>query len=67
MLPIPKEKKVSPPWVPVLMFTCLGLGMTIIILDYLGVLPEAPNGSNWYLLLGLGLITTGFITATTYH
>ena len=39
--PIPREQKVSPPWVPALMFTCL--------------------------LLGLGLITAGFITATQYH
>ena len=65
--PIPREQKVSPPWVPVLMFTCLGLGMAVILTNYFGVLPGASNGSNWYLLLGLGLITAGFLVATRYH
>jgi hypothetical protein len=63
--PIPREQKVSPPWVPALMFTLLGVGALVIVLNYLGVLPgEQENG---YLLLGLGLITGGFITATQYH
>jgi len=64
--PIPREQKVSPPWVPALMFTCLLLGVAIVILNYLPhVLPGGT--SNWYLLLGLGLITAGFVTATQYH
>ena len=64
--PIPKSKKVSPRWVPALMFTCLLLGVAIVILNYLPhVLPGGT--SNWYLLLGLGLITAGFVTATQYH
>lgn len=63
--PIPKEYKVSPPWVTVLMFALLGLGMLIIIVNYFDVLPG--GASNWYLLAGLGLITGGFITATQLH
>jgi hypothetical protein len=63
--PVPKEYKVSPPWVPVLMFTLLGLGMLMIVTNYLGVLPGGAK--NAYLLAGLGLITGGFITATRYH
>jgi hypothetical protein len=63
--PIPREQRVSPTWVPVLMFTLLGLGTAVIILNYLGLLPGAQN--NLYLLLGLGMITGGFITATQYH
>ena len=63
--PIPREQKVSPLWVPTLMFTCLGLGMVIIITNYFDVLPG--GASNAYLLLGLGLITAGFIVATRYH
>ena len=63
--PIPREMKVSPPWVPVLMFLLLGLGVAVIVLNYLGVLPG--DTKNWYLVLGLGLITAGFITATNYH
>src|SRR5439155_27311494 len=63
--PIPRSEKVSPLWVPVLMFTCLGLGMVIIITNYVNVLPGGT--SNWYLLIGLGLITVGFLTATQYR
>jgi hypothetical protein len=66
--PIPREVKVSPRWVPVLMFTLLIAGLLVIILNYLGVLPtKSGEASNWYLLLGLGFITGGFITATGYR
>jgi hypothetical protein len=66
--PIPREVKVSPRWVPVLMFAFLISGLLVIVLNYLGVLPtKSGNASNWYLLLGLGLITSGFITATGYR
>ena len=63
--PIPKEYKVSPRWVPVLMGIFLVAGMLMIMLNYLGVLPGSAN--NWYLLGGLGLITAGFITATKWR
>lgn len=67
--PIPKEYKVSPTWVPVLMGVFLVTGMLLIILNYLEVLPEigGNEASNWYLLGGLGLITAGFITATKWR
>lgn len=63
--PIPREFKVSPRWVPIVMFTCLGLGMVMIITNYLGVLPGGAD--NLYLLVGLGLITVGFLAATQFH
>jgi hypothetical protein len=63
--PVPKEFKVSPPWVPVLMFTLLGLGLAVIFLNYLGVLPG--DTKNSYLLVGLGLILGGIMTATQYR
>jgi hypothetical protein len=63
--PIPRAQKVSPRWVPVLMFGCIGIGMALIVLNYLGLLPGAAD--NKYLLVGLALITAGFITATQYH
>ena len=55
----------SPMWVPVLMFTMFGLGMLVIFLNYVGLLPGATT--NWYLLVGLGLILGGIITATQYR
>ena len=57
--------KVSPTWVPVLMFTLLILGALVIILNYLGWVPGGV--SNWYLLGGLGLILGGIVTATQFH
>ena len=59
------DKLPSPPWVPVLMFVFWGLGMLVIFLSYLSVLPG--GSSNWYLLVGLGLILAGIITATQYR
>ena len=63
--PIPKEQKVSPRWVPVLMFTLLVLGVLVVVLNYMNGLPG--EASNTYLLLGLGLIAAGFLTATRYR
>jgi hypothetical protein len=39
--------------------------MAVILLNYLGVLPGGAK--NAYLLVGLGLITLGFIAATRYR
>ena len=64
--PIPGgAKPPSPTWVPVLMFSLLGLGMVTLLLNYVSLLPGAV--SNWYLLAGLGFILGGIITATQYR
>jgi Cell division protein CrgA len=63
--PVPKQVKVSPRWVPILMGVLLVLGAAVILLNYVNVLPGSVT--NWYLLLGLGLITAGFITATQWR
>lgn len=63
--PVPREVKVSPAWVPVLMFTLLGLGLVIIFLNYLELLPGGM--SNAYLGLGLAAICGGIVTATQYR
>ena len=63
--PIPKEYKVSPTWVPVLMFTFLAIGLIVIFCNYLGVLPGGTKNS--YLLVGLGGILAGIVTATQYR
>lgn len=63
--PVRREEKVSPRWVPVVMFALLIVGMLIIVANYLEVLPG--DAKNEYLFLGLGLITAGFITATKYR
>ncbi|MGH9125173.1 MAG: cell division protein CrgA [Acidimicrobiales bacterium] len=63
--PIPKVYRESPMWVPILLLSLLILGMLTIVCNYLGLLPGGAQ--NWYLFVGLGLITAGFITATRYH
>ena len=54
----------SPIWVPILLFSLLGLGVVTIIVNYLAVLWDT---SNVVLLGGLGLILAGIITATKYR
>lgn len=64
--PIPESQKRSPLWVPILLFSFLGLGALLIILNYTGLVPGG-EASNTYLLVGLGLILGGIITATQLH
>lgn len=63
--PVPQEMKVSPRWVPFVMFGLLGLGMVVIFCNYLGVLPGGTK--NAYLLVGLGGILGGIMAATQYR
>jgi hypothetical protein len=61
--PIPAYQKTSPIWVPVLMFAFWGVGFAVIIGNYLA----GDSASNWFLLVGLGLILAGILTATQYR
>jgi hypothetical protein len=63
--PVPMSMKVSPTWVPVLMFALFILGALIILLYYLGAVPGGR--SNWYLMVGLLCILGGLFTATKYR
>ena len=56
-----EEQTPSPSWVPVLMFGLLGLGVATILVNYVGSFWDTNNG---ILLLGLGMILGGIITAT---
>ena len=56
--------KVSPIWVPILMFAFLGIGTALILVNYTGVVWDT---SNWVLLGGLASILAGIVTATQYH
>jgi hypothetical protein len=62
--PIPRDVKISPIWVPILMFAFLGVGTLVILVNYTGVVWET---SNWVLLGGLAAILAGIVTATQYH
>jgi hypothetical protein len=54
----------SPTWVPVLMFALFGFGCLFIVLNYARLFGEPEN---WRLLVGLGAILGGIITATNYR
>jgi len=62
---VPSYQKTSGPIVPILMFTFWGLGIAMIMFNYLQFLPGAV--SNWYVFGGLGLILAGIVTATQYR
>jgi Cell division protein CrgA len=63
--PPPKAKpKASPPWVGALFFTLLGVGMLVIIGNYMELWGPA---ANWRLFYGLGLIAVSFVLATRWH
>ena len=61
-----KQDMPSPMWVPVLMFALLGLGILVIVLNYVSLLPGGEV-NNWYLVMGLVLILGGIITATQFR
>lgn len=58
------DRPPSPIWVAVLMFGLIGAGVATIIVNYLGIVWDT---SNPVLLLGLGFILAGIITATQYR
>ena len=64
--PPPKAKpKQSPPWVGIMFFSLLALGMLLIVVNYLGVLPGGTR-PGW-LLGGLGAMGAAFVLATRWH
>ena len=53
---------------PILMFALWGVGLLVIILNYMGVMPGGgEDGSGWYLIAGLVSILGGIMVATQYH
>ena len=64
--PPPKPKpKTSPPWVGALFFALMAIGVIVIILHYLGLLPDGTQ--PYQLWVGLGLIALSFMVATQWH
>jgi LPXTG-motif cell wall-anchored protein len=64
--PPPKAKpRPSPSWFPPLVLGVIGVAVAVLVLNYLGVLPEAPN--NWYLAGGFLLLAGGLGLATRWR
>jgi multisubunit Na+/H+ antiporter MnhB subunit len=66
--PPKKKRKPSPRWFGVLILGLMGVGVAMIVLNYMGLLPGTEFGAiNLYLWLGLGLIALGFAGATQWR
>jgi hypothetical protein len=66
--PLKKKHKPSPPWYGALILIFFGLGVALIVLNYLSLVPfTSLDPSNWFLFGGLGGIALGFILATQWH
>jgi hypothetical protein len=59
------EKGPSPTWYVALMFGLMGLGVLIILANYVGVLPGGTD--NTYLMIGLAGIAGGFAMTMNYR
>jgi len=55
----------SPSWYVITMFSLMGIGVLLIVLNYLTLLPGSV--SRWYLWSGLALIGVVFIMTTNYN
>lgn len=59
------DKGPSPTWYVALMFGLMGVGVLIILINYMGLLPGGTD--NKYLLGGLGGIGIGFAMTMDYR
>ena len=60
-----KEKGPSPTWYVATMFALMGVGMIIILANYINLLPGGT--SNTYLFVGLAGIAIGFAMTLDYR
>ena len=66
--PPKKKPKPSPKWFGWTILGIMGVGVVMIVLNYLGLLPgEHGTANNLYLFLGLGLIAIGFLMSTVWR
>ena len=63
--PPPKKAPSSPLWMGVAIATLLLTGLFVVVTNYLGMLPG--DAENRYLIVGLVLISAGFMAATGYR
>jgi Cell division protein CrgA len=60
-----ERQKPSPRWYPPLVLGLMGIGVLVIVLNYMGILPFTHSQTSPIaLLVGLGLIGVGFLGTT---
>jgi len=62
--PIPRAKKVSPPWYPWVLVSLFILGLFVIVANYASIFWGA---TNWALVGGMAAILAGTLMATRYR
>jgi hypothetical protein len=63
-----QRHKASPRWYGPLILTIMGIGVVMIVANYMGVLPgTSASPRNAYLFGGLGLIALGFLGTTRWR
>ena len=59
------RKKPSPRWYPPMVLGLMGLGVVVIVLNYMGILPFTHSETSPIaLMVGLGMIGVGFLGTT---
>jgi hypothetical protein len=57
-----RKAKASPRWYGPLILAVMGVGVLVIVLNYMGLIPGTDGqASGWWLMGGLGFILAGFI------
>jgi hypothetical protein len=60
-----KQSKASPRWYGPMVLGVMGIGVMVIVLNYIGLMPTTHgNGTSFFLFVGLGLIALGFVGTT---
>jgi hypothetical protein len=63
--PPAKEREPSPRWYAAVMFSLIGAGVLVIVINYMGFLPGGHNHN--YIYLGAGGIAAGLVMALHYR
>jgi hypothetical protein len=63
-----KRHKPSPRWYGPLLITLMGLGVVVIVLNYMGLIPGTDgDASSIWLWVGLGILGVGFVGTSFWH
>lgn len=63
-----QKRKESPRWYGPLILIVMGIGVVVIVANYIGLMPGTDGAAaNRYLFLGLGLIGVGFVGTTFWR